>query len=452
MRDMKKFLSLVAVLFPGLMLSAQFRTGAAYDDLYDSETVHALKQHVSILASAGMEGRKAGSEGEKAAAEYVASVLDAAGIDLVSPSSGEEFGVTSGADTLTSRNVVGFLPGWDKSLKDHYIVIGARLDNLGSDTYLLDGEPVRRIYYGANGDASGLAMLLELAAKMSTNRVLLRRSVLFVAFGASRETLAGSWYFLNRSFSDADRIDAMINLDMLGTGSSGLYAYTSSNEDMNQIVRTLKGELLPMDAALTTEEPYPSDHRAFYDREIPSVLFTTGRYPEHDTGRDSYDIVDFGAMEKELEYIYSYAVALCNGPRPLFRPGERKEAVPGTVSFSDVDVKPMFLTSSDPRVFLEKWVYQYLKYPKYALENGIQGRVMVDFIIDEKGNVQDVKVSRGVHVSLDEEAVRVISASPKWRPGRHRGKKVKVAVTLPVEFRLQKKSDGSFGINGYKLK
>ncbi len=452
----KRFLLAAACLLLSTVLPAQFRTGSsAYDDLYDSETVHAFKEHVSYLSSAALEGRKAGSEGEKDAAEYVARALEKYGVDLVSPVTGQEFSIArEGADTLVSRNVIGFIPGWDKSLNDSYIVIGARLDNLGMDTYLLNGEPTPRIYYGANGNASGLAMLLELASRLSTNRVLLRRNVLLVAFGASQETLAGSWYFLNRSFSDVDHIDAMVNLDMLGTLEHGFYAYTSSNEDLNQGVRALQGELLPVQATLTAEEPYTSDHRAFYDREIPSILFTTGRYPEHGTGRDSFDIVDFDGMERELEYIYTYTVALCNGIRPLFRQDSGKAPAPvdGAVSWNDVDIKPIFLTSNDPSYFLEKWVYQYLKYPKYAVENGIQGRVYVDFVIDESGNVKDVKVSRSVHTALDEEAVRVVSASPKWKPGRHRGKKVKVAMTVPVDFRLEKNTKSAFGINGKRIK
>ena len=412
----KRFLLAAACLLLSTALPAQFRTGSsAYDDLYDSETVHAFKEHVSYLSSAALEGRKAGSEGERDAAEYVGSTLEKYGIDLISPVTGQEFGIAR---------------------------------------FMQDGEPVRRIFYGANGNASGLAMLLELASRLSTNRVLLRRNVLLVAFGASQETLAGSWYFLNRSFSDVPHIDAMVNLDMLGTGERGFFAYTSSNEDLDRGVRALQGELLPVQAQLTVEEPYSSDHRAFYDKEIPSILFTTGRYPAHGTGRDTYDIVDFDGMEKELEYIYTYTMALCNGPRPLFRQdsGRAPTPVADAISWNDCDVKPMFLTSSEPSYFLEKWVYQYLKYPKYAVENGIQGRVLVDFVIDEDGNVKDVKVSRSIHTSLDEEAVRVISASPKWRPGRHRGQKVKVALTIPVDFRLEKNTKGSLGINGKRIK
>ena len=120
-------------------------------------------------------------------------------------------------------------------------------------------------------------------------------------------------------------------------------------------------------------------------------------------------------------------------------------------SYQELDVKPQFLNSSDPRTFMERWVYPYLKYPKYAADNGIQGRVLVEFIVDEKGEVRDARVVRGIHTSLDEEALRVVSASPKWRPGRHRGKKVKVAITVSVEFRLEK-DKGKFGINGTIIK
>ena len=444
---MKRLLALLAASWMAVAgLNAQYRNPV--QDLEDSETVRAFKEHVATLSAAQMEGRKAGSEGEKMAADYLEAQLKSCGIDILS--SGAEFKV-AGADTLTSRNVVGFLQGWDKAQNGRYIVIGARMDNLGMDTYTQDGVRLNRIYYGANGNASGMAMLLELARKLSYSRTLLRRSVLFVGFGASAQTFAGSWYFLNRSFAaDADKIDAMVNLDMLGTIGNGFYAFTSGNEDLNTVVKTLQGELLPVQASLTNHQPYPGDHVAFYDKEIPSVLFTTGRSPEHNTNRDTYSIVDFEGMEKELEYIYSYVQALCNGQKPLFRNSDAVESgnrAAEVYAYSDVDVKPQFLNSSDPRTFMERWVYPYLKYPKYAADNGIQGRVLVEFVVDEKGEVKDVKVVRGIHTSLDDEALRVVSASPKWRPGRLQGKKVKVALTVSVEFRLDK-GKGKFGING----
>ena len=175
-----------------------------------------MKQHVRSLSASYLDGRKAGSQGEKEAAEYVASTLKSYGVDVLSPAEGDVFGLkTEKGDTLTSRNVIAYVQGYDPKLRDQYILVGARLDNLGSMTVSVDGQPVEKIYYGANGNASGLAVMLELARMVQTHSLLFRRSVLFVAFGASMETYAGAWYFLNRSFSDSKSIETMINLDML---------------------------------------------------------------------------------------------------------------------------------------------------------------------------------------------------------------------------------------------
>ena len=409
-----------------------------------------MKNHVRYLASAMLEGRKAGSEGEKAAADYVASTFKEYGVDLLTPAGGELFGIkTEQGDTLTSRNVIGFVQGYDPELRNQYIVVGARLDNMGSMTMTVDGKPVERVYYGANGNASGLAILVELARMVQTHSILFRRSVLFIAFGASSQTFAGSWYFLNRSFSDVDKIDAMINLDMLGTGDRGFYAYTSSNADMNTLLNMMKGQLQPVHPELTSSEPYPSDHRAFYAKEIPSVFFTTGKYPEHNTYRDTPSVVNYEMMERELEYIYNFTRELANTDmQPLFRDmADKNKTSDDVVAYYDCDQRPMFLNSQDPRRFLEEWVYKYLKYPESALRNGIQGRVMVQFIIEKNGKVTDVKVVRGVSEELDAEAVKVISASPEWKAGRVNGNKVRTSMSIPVEFRLEKKGGKpSFGI------
>lgn len=454
MNPMKKmiFLALCHLLLIPAAAFAQYSGASSYMDLYDSETVSALKAHVRELSSAMMEGRKAGSEGEKLAAAYVEDRLRDYGVDVLSPRGGETFGLKSDAgDTLTSRNVVGFVQGYDRALRDRYIVVGARLDNLGDMVVTVDGEPVTRTFYGANGNASGLALMLELARMIHVNSILCRRSVIFVAFGASAETFAGAWYFLNRSFSDVDRIDAMVNLDMLGTGYNGFYAYTSSNADMNSIIRTLAGGLQPVLPEIVSSEIYPSDHRAFYAKEIPSVMFTTGRYPEHNTERDTQSVIDWAMMERELEYIYNFTVSLACHEGPVsFRQSvsqEKSRADDGVVAFNDCDQKPMFLNSPDPRQFLQKWVYQYLKYPASAVRDGIQGRVLVDFIIGKDGKVTDVRVLKGVSEELDAEAVKVVAASPKWKPGRVNGNKVRTSMTIPVEFRLEKKGKRpSFGI------
>jgi periplasmic protein TonB len=78
-----------------------------------------------------------------------------------------------------------------------------------------------------------------------------------------------------------------------------------------------------------------------------------------------------------------------------------------------------------------------IQYPMQATENGIQGTVYFQFIIDSKGNITDVKILRGIGGGCDEEALRVIKMMPQWKPGRQNGRTVRVLYTMPVSFRLQ---------------
>ena len=430
----------LAILFP-LAVWGQFRT--SYSDLSDSDCVREMKADAGYLASAALEGRAAGSEGELDAARYMSARLQETGADLLYGPDGDLFGIKRpGGDTLRSRNVAACISGFNKQLKDNYIVVFARLDNLGTSEVKVDSSVLRKTYYGANGNASGLAMLIQLAQRLYTNRVLLGRSVVLVACGASIPDCAGSWYFLNRSFGG--KADAGVELNMLGTGSAGFYAYTASNADLNRTVTALSATLQPVQPRIVSAEPCPSDHRMFYASEIPSVLFTTGMYPEYNSERDTPSILEYDWMERELEYIFNFIVDLSGAPAPEFNPSESAKAQyladsSEVVPYYECDSKPAFLGSTDPVVFLTKWVYVYLRYPKAARERGIQGRVLVDFIIDEKGKVTDVRAAKSSDPLLEEEALRVIKASPDWRPGRVRGKKVKAQMSLNVEFRLEKK-------------
>lgn len=108
-----------------------------------------------------------------------------------------------------------------------------------------------------------------------------------------------------------------------------------------------------------------------------------------------------------------------------------EEAIP----FQLVEQKPSF-NGGDANEF-SKWVNQRLVYPEIAKENGVQGRVMLQFTVNADGSVSNVKVLRGVDASLDKEAVRVVSSSPKWKPGRQRDRAVKVTYTFPVIFQLR---------------
>lgn len=86
---------------------------------------------------------------------------------------------------------------------------------------------------------------------------------------------------------------------------------------------------------------------------------------------------------------------------------------------------------------LMQYLSKNIKYPTIAQENGTQGRVTVQFVVNKDGGIVDAKVLRGVDPYLDKEAVRVIMGMPKWKPGMQRGKPVRVKYTVPVTFRLQ---------------
>ena len=108
-----------------------------------------------------------------------------------------------------------------------------------------------------------------------------------------------------------------------------------------------------------------------------------------------------------------------------------EEAIP----FQLVEEKPSF-NGGDANEF-SKWVNSKLVYPDIAKENGVQGRVTLSFTVEKDGSVTNVRVLRGVDPSLDEEAIRVVKSSPKWKPGKQRDRAVKVTYTFPVIFQLR---------------
>ena len=85
---------------------------------------------------------------------------------------------------------------------------------------------------------------------------------------------------------------------------------------------------------------------------------------------------------------------------------------------------------------MNQFINRTIRYPVIAQENGIQGRVVVQFVVNTDGKIVDVEVVRGVEESLDKEAVRVVKAMPPWNPGRQGGKNVRVKYTLPIRFRI----------------
>lgn len=105
--------------------------------------------------------------------------------------------------------------------------------------------------------------------------------------------------------------------------------------------------------------------------------------------------------------------------------------------FTLVEDMPVFPgQDKDPNALLN-YIQSHVRYPILAAENGIQGRVAITFVVNEQGKVVDAQVVRSVDPSLDKEALKVINALPTWKPGKQRGKPVKVKFTVPVTFKLK---------------
>ena len=98
-----------------------------------------------------------------------------------------------------------------------------------------------------------------------------------------------------------------------------------------------------------------------------------------------------------------------------------------------VEVMPQY---PGGQIAMLKYIMKNIKYPKQAMKEGIQGRVTVRFIVEKDGSISDVKPVLSVHPLLNKEAVRVVKSMPKWSPGKHNGKPVRVRFNLPVMFKL----------------
>ena len=131
--------------------------------------------------------------------------------------------------------------------------------------------------------------------------------------------------------------------------------------------------------------------------------------------------VDFTEFDEDVEVVQTVPV--------------EEEVVEDDQPFLIAETMPSF-QGGDLNTF-RNWVQQNVKFPQIALENGIQGRVVLSFVIEKDGRLTNIQVLQTPDRSLSEEAVRVLSKSPKWSPGKQRNQVVRVKYTLPVDFRVQ---------------
>ena len=110
----------------------------------------------------------------------------------------------------------------------------------------------------------------------------------------------------------------------------------------------------------------------------------------------------------------------------------------GTEKNADIDDKLPSFPGGDAK--LREWIKKNMKYPSYAKNNGIEGQVLVVFIVEKDGSISNAEVSWGVDPSLDQEALRIVSKMPKWKPGTQNGVAMRVKYRLPITFTLKKET------------
>ena len=135
-----------------------------------------------------------------------------------------------------------------------------------------------------------------------------------------------------------------------------------------------------------------------------------------------------GVKDRTVEAVRS-EIAVAAPPPP---PAPKPEVA--TKVFDVVEEMPSFPGGNGA---LMSYLNSNVKYPVVAQENGVQGRVIISFVVERDGSISDVKVARSVDPSLDREAQRVVKSMPKWTPGKQNGQTVRVKYTVPVVFRLQ---------------
>jgi hypothetical protein len=205
---------------------------------------------------------------------------------------------------VESSNILAFLEGSDPDLKDQYVIIGAHHDHLGMGG---EGSSSRRqdtvaVHNGADDNASGVAGVLEISEKLVTESPA--RSILFATFGAEEMGLVGSKYLVEHPPVDLSKVQAMINLDMIGRlneerqlqigGVGTSPGFESLLDSLNQS--------FGFKLKFSNEGYGPSDHAAFYARDIPVIFISTGGHPDYHTPDDDLDRINLEGAREVMQF------------------------------------------------------------------------------------------------------------------------------------------------------
>ena len=218
-----------------------------------------------------------------------------------------------------AENVVAMLPGKEPQSQRDYIVIGAHYDHLGLGHYgARDQSAAGLIHHGADDNASGTAVLLQLARRLSQIEPKPARAVVFVAFSAEELGLHGSRHFV-ANWPQSGSIKSMVNLDMVGRLREDRVTVfgTRSSPPFDAIVGAGAKQL-----GLQTNQPDgvgPSDHLSFYNKQIPVLHFFTGSHTDYHRPGDTWDKLNYAGMAKVGDLVLGSVLAIAALPEaPAF--------------------------------------------------------------------------------------------------------------------------------------
>ena len=273
-----------------------------------------IAEDVTFLASDALEGRQTGTKGEKEAATYIENRFKQLGLQpkgtpgflqtfsfkpKTNPHDEVKFDV-NGDGTITGNNVIGFLD----NNAENTIIIGAHFDHLGfGGEGSLYRDAIKAIHNGADDNASGVSVLLNLAAKLITKNT--GNNYLFMAFSGEEMGLLGSNYFVKNPTIDIKKVSYMINMDMVGRmkKDSTLAVYgTGTSPIFKQVLKSHNNsfKLIQQESGVG-----PSDHTSFYLADIPVLHFFTGQHEDYHKPSDDSEKLNYDGMKLISEYIFN---------------------------------------------------------------------------------------------------------------------------------------------------
>jgi hypothetical protein len=293
------FLSVLSLIFQPLNLYSQERSFAQTKINQFSAIALTFNKHdafsfVKELTQDKYSGRNSGTEGCDMAANWIAGQFKSWGLK---PYQGDSYfqPVSSPLVLMKTNNVIGFFPSIDKTSQAS-IVIGAHYDHLGKDR---SGN----IFRGANDNASGSGVMLEIAHALSSSILLNQINIVFIAFSGEEKGLLGSYQYVNQPLFPLDKTVVMINLDMVGTGI-GPWEVASNFENKPSLKNLLQDVFtyykIPFRLASWYLKPV-SDHYPFYAKGVPVVFFfrsNPSRIGGYHTIKDTIDTIDITNLDE----------------------------------------------------------------------------------------------------------------------------------------------------------